>query len=401
MSCIKPCNILLPKEDIDLFAYSCVACDQFTSDAQYWEEVKKIAGDKPSAYNITFPEIYLSQNNSERIKQINKTMQLYMQTVFREKENTIMYIERTLASKKVRRGIVLACDLEAYDYSKDTHSLIRPTEGTIADRLPPRCEIRKNACLELPHIMLLINDAKKTIIEPLEHMEKTLEYSTSLMQNGGSIKGYSLSKKAQEHILDNVESVACTENGNTILLAVGDGNHSLATAKKCWEELKTTLSPQQAENHPARFALCEIVNLHDDSLVFEPIHRVLFNIDIPDFLNALKKIQGNGQECAVTFNGSTEKIGLTPSHSLAVGTVQNFLDDYINLHKNVRIDYVHEAERVVELAKQPNTLGILLEKIDKSDLFPSVCKNGALPRKTFSMGTGNEKRYYFEARKIK
>ena len=400
---VKPCDILIPAPGTDLYAYSVVACDQFTSDAAYWQKVEHIVGEKPSTLRMTFPEIYLKKDNRKRTEEINQAMSRYLASnLFREFPDAVFYVERTLSFGGVRRGIVLAADLEEYEYSPDSHSLIRATEGTIEDRLPPRVLIRKDAPIELPHIMLLIDDKKHELIAPLAEMEKMPVYQTELMLGGGSIKGWCLGEEAKAHVLRSLPLADCGTGENIIRFAVGDGNHSLATAKKCWEELKKTLTPQQQKDHPARYALCEIVNLHEESMLFEPIHRVLFQVDTADFLKALKGIEGNsGQTCMVLTDSSEQAVCLNPSHTLTVGTMQRFLDEYIQAHPGVRIDYVHEAEQVKKLAKEANTVGILLPAIQKETLFPAVQENGPLPRKTFSMGMGQDKRYYLEARKIR
>ncbi len=400
---VKPCDILIPTPGTDLYAYSVVACDQFTSDAAYWQKVEHIVGEKPSTLRMTFPEIYLKKDNRKRTEEINQAMSRYLASnLFREFPDAVFYVERTLSFGGVRRGIVLAADLEEYEYSPDSHSLIRATEGTIEDRLPPRVLIRKDAPIELPHIMLLIDDKKHEIIAPLAEMEKTPVYQTELMLGGGSIKGWCLGEEAKAHVLRSLPLADCGIGENIIRFAVGDGNHSLATAKKCWEELKKTLTPQQQKDYPARYALCEIVNLHEESMLFEPIHRVLFQVDTADFLKALKGIEGNsGQTCTVLTDCGAQAVCLKPSHTLTVGTLQRFLDEYLQAHPGVRIDYVHEAEQVKKLAKEANTVGILLPAIQKETLFPAVQENGPLPRKTFSMGMGQDKRYYLEARKIR
>lgn len=402
MTTVKATSILLPQEDADLFKYSCVACDQFTGDKEYWQQVDALSKDAFSTYNLTFPEIYLSQDNSERIKKINENMVSYLeQGLFREINDAVIYVERTLNSGKVRKGIVLACDLEEYDYKAGTKSLIRPTEGTIVDRLPPRVKIRENAPLELPHIMLLVNDEQKLLIEKLNKNNLTLLYETPLMQNGGSIKGWLVNKEEQNRIFETLLKTDCKNGDDTIRLAVGDGNHSLATAKKCWENLKQTLTDEEKLTHPARYALCEIVNLHDEALDFEPIHRVLYDINTDDFINVLNdNFDENGQKITVIFEENQKDFFLSPSHYLTVGTIQNIIDAYLS-EKNGVVDYIHEPEQVIKNAKNKNTVGILIPRIEKKDLFPAVLQNGALPRKTFSMGMGIDKRYYFEARKIK
>ncbi len=402
MVTLKKANILIPKNNIDLFKYACVACDQFTGDKEYWDKVDSLAKDAYSTYNITFPEIYLGKDNDARIKNINKTMNDYLEKdIFDEIENSIIYIERTLNDGKVRKGLVLACDLEAYEYKKGTKSLIRPTEGTIEDRLPPRVKIRENAPMELPHIMLLVDDAKNILIESIKAEDITLLYETPLMQSGGSIKGYKLSDKKADEIINNLPLVDCKNGDDIIRIAVGDGNHSLATAKKCWENIKPTLSEEEKLTHPARFALCEVVNLHSSALEFEPIHRILYNVDTDKFLSVLEANKDeNGQKVTVIIKDMVKDFYISPSHCLTVGTIQNIIDTYL-AENGGEVDYIHEPEQVEKNAQNDNAVGLLIPGLDKGDLFPAVLQNGALPRKTFSMGMGIDKRYYFEARKIK
>lgn len=393
-------DILVPK--CDLYKFCCVACDQFTGDAAYWHKAEEISKNSPAAINIVFPEIYLGKNNGARTENINKTMESYLKNgIFEEYRDSVFYIERTLNDGRIRKGIVAKIDLEEYDYSKDTRSAIRPTEGTIEDRLPPRVAIRENAALELPHIMLLINDKSQTVIEGLENKEKTLVYSSSLMLSGGSIKGYRLEKNVQDALLKTLNALETGREDNKIAFAVGDGNHSLATAKKCWEMIKPNLSAEKRENHHARFALCEIVNLHSPALDFEPIHRIVYNVNAKKLADEFeKKSSPGGQECTLLFGNEKKKISLLPSHYLTVGTVQNIIDAYIR-ENGGEVDYIHEPQQVEKNAQKENTVGILVDGLKKADLFDAVVSFGALPRKTFSMGMGIDKRYYLEARKIK
>ncbi len=402
MVTLTKANILIPKENIDLFKYACVACDQFTGDKEYWDKVDDLSKDAYSTYNLTFPEIYLGKDNDTRIKNINQTMADYLEKdIFKEIKDSIIYIERTLNNGKVRKGLVLACDLEAYEYKKGTKSLIRPTEGTIEDRLPPRVRIRENAPMELPHIMLLVDDVKNLLIESIKEEDITLLYETPLMQSGGSIKGYKLSNEKADEIISNLPLVDCKKDSDIIRVAVGDGNHSLATAKKCWENIKATLSEEEKLTHPARFALCEVVNLHSDALEFEPIHRILYNVDTDKFLSVLEANKDeNGQKITVIIKNSVKDFYILPSHCLTVGSIQNIIDKYLE-ENGGEVDYIHEPEQVEKNALADNAIGILIPGLDKGDLFPAVLENGALPRKTFSMGMGIDKRYYFEARKIK
>ena len=394
---VKPCNILIPKKDADLEKYACVACDQFTSDENYWNKVEQIVGSAPSTFRITFPEIYLSDDNSAITDKICKTMCEYLEKgFFRELTDSIIFVERIQANKKVRKGLVVAIDLEEYEYKKGSRPRVRATEGTIEDRLPPRVEIRKNAPLELPHIMILIDDKLDEVFSLVEKAGKQQEYSVKLMMDGGILTGYSLEKSAQDEVLKTLDAVTSRREIN---YAVGDGNHSLATAKKCWENLKQTLSDEQKQTHPARYALCEIVNLYDSALEFEPIHRVLFNVNEQELLDAFSKCE-SGHSFEFLSGGKQTTITIPATHELCVGSCQTVLDEFLLAHPEARIDYVHEADRVKELSEQAGVCGILLPAMEKTSLFDAVEKFGSLPRKTFSMGEGKDKRYYFEARKI-
>lgn len=397
---VTPCDILIPRGDLEKFA--CVACDQFTGDASYWQKVDELTKNVPSAYHVIFPEIFLGQDDEARTKRINETMETYVRdNVFQTIKNTVIYVERTLSSGVTRRGIVLAVDLEAYDFAPGTHSLVRPTEGTIADRLPPRVKIRENALLELPHIMILIDDPAQTVIEPLANAEKTLAYDTPLMLSGGSVRGWALSEKTIETVLSCLAGLGVGEKDNVIRFAVGDGNHSLATAKRCWEAKKQHLTKEEQATDPARYALCEIVNVHDPALVFEPIHRVMYHIDRDHLLAFLNEHTApDGQSVTLVADGKETAIRLQKTHPLAVGTLQNLLDDYV-LTVGGTVDYIHEPEQVFKNTTDPRSLGFLLPAMAKSDLFPAVLAGGVLPRKTFSMGMGIDKRYYLEARIIK
>lgn len=399
-----PCDILLPK-DADMEKWSCVACDQYTSEPEYWEKAKEIAGDAKSCLNMIFPEVYLGDNDNERIKNINKTMEEYLSSgTFNVIENSFIYVERTVGSGKVRHGIVGAVDLDAYDFNKGSKSLIRATEGTVLERIPPRVKIRQDACLELPHIMLLIDDFNKNVIEPINKSDLEKLYDFDLMQNSGHIEGYKL--PGDERLKNALESLFDGSDA-PFVYAVGDGNHSLATAKTCWENIKKNLSDAEKENHPARFALVELVNIHDESLEFEPIHRVVFDCNPIDVMDELKKYyktnqDGKGQKITYCYGDENRTIYVENStQELTVGTLQVFLDEYKKSYTDIEIDYIHGEDVVADLSKNDNTIGFILEAMEKSDLFKGVKSNGALPRKTFSMGEAFEKRFYIECRKIK
>ncbi len=400
MNTFKKANILIPK-DIDFSKWSVVACDQYTSQPEYWNEVKDFVADSPSSLNIVFPEAFLAEGDG-RIAKINATMDEYLSgDIFEECLDSMVYVERTMANGKTRKGIIGAIDLEEYDFSVGSKSKIRATEGTVLERIPPRVKIRENAPLELPHVMLLIDDKEKTVIEQVEKGE--LIYDFDLMQNSGHLKGYLLSDFEAERVLAALSVLDENADGN-LLFAVGDGNHSLATAKTCWENLKPTLSAEEQENHPARFCLVEIENIHDEALEFEPIHRVVFDIDPEKLLTDFKayypetaETDNGGQHIEYTYKGKHGDLYVKNSPSaLCVGTLQKFLDV-----KGYSVDYIHGADVTEKLANAENTIGFLLPAMEKSDLFRGVIADGALPRKTFSMGEAEDKRFYFEAKKIK
>ncbi len=400
MKTFKKADILIPK-DIDNTNWSVVACDQYTSQPEYWEKAAEIVGDCPSTLNLVFPEACLSQGDS-RIEKINRTMAEYLEGgIFEELLDSMIYVERTDSCGKVRRGIVGSIDLEDYDFSVGSKSKIRATEGTVLSRIPPRVKIRENAPLELPHVMLLIDDENKTVIEQVEKGE--LIYDFDLMQESGHLAGYLLSDFEAERILAALSELDENAAGN-LLFAVGDGNHSLATAKTCWENLKKTLSPDEQENHPARFCLVEIENIHDAALEFEPIHRVVFGqepekllADLKEYYPETSEEDNNGHHIVYTYGDKTGDLYIKNSGSaLCVGTLQKFLDE-----KGYEVDYIHGADVTKRLAKEENVIGFLLPAMEKSDLFRAVIADGALPRKTFSMGEAADKRFYFEAKKIK
>lgn len=418
MSVFKKANILIPK-NIDMKKWTVIACDQYTSLREYWKEVSGIVGDEPTTLNLIVPEVYLEEEDiADRIEEVNIKMEEYLNSeLFDTVEDALIYVERTQANGRVRKGIVGMVDLECYSYELGSQSPIRATEGTILERIPPRVMVRENASLELPHVMLLIDDEKNEIIDRLGDLVKDdqIVYDFDLMQNGGHIKGYRLADEQMSLIFEGLSLLSNKEMFNkkyavhgkeTLLFAVGDGNHSLATAKTCYENLKKKLSKDEYENHPSRYALVEVVNLHDKALEFEPIHRVLFGVDPIDVINELKKyyeitLDGNGQKIEYMYKGKEGSFVIkNPKSNLAVGSLQMFLDEY--LKKRVgKIDYIHEEDVVRKLAGQDGNIGFLLPAMGKNDLFKTVILDGSLPRKTFSMGHSDDKRFYLEARKIK
>lgn len=415
--CFKRADILLPDFSVtDAYKWSVVACDQFTSEPEYWEKAENTVGDAPSALNVILPEVYLSES-SERIPKINGTMKKYLKDVLVCHKDSAIFVERTQSDGSVRRGIVLAVDLEGYDYRKGAHSLIRATEATVVDRIPPRVAIRRGAEIELPHVMLLIDDPEGTVIEPLvTECDGDSAYNTDLMLGGGHIRGRFLSDKNYERLENALQALITPEQMQArygvrtlapLLFAVGDGNHSLASAKAAYEEIKEKLGVQSAMTHPSRYALVEIVNIHDDALKFEPIYRVMFGVEPDDVISELKKyvseLDGNAEPQVTSYIYGNTELSLQiphPVRQLTVGTLQDFIDGYISTHKGVEVDYIHGEDSVRTLASRENAIGFMFSGMSKSELFRTVIFDGALPRKTFSMGHAEDKRYYLEARKI-
>lgn len=396
-------TILLPKKNIDLKKWAVVACDQFTSEPEYWEDVDRLTKNVPSTYHIILPEVYLeSPDKQQRIDSINKEMQSYLDQGIIEASCTgFMFVQRKLQNGGTRTGLMVALDLEAYDYKPGSKNMIRATEKTVIERIPPRVQIRVNAPIEVPHIMVLFDDPENKVLGPLSVRYKNNNippfYVTELMKDGGSVKGYAITDDLD--ILSIAEKLVDIKKEDGFLFAVGDGNHSLATAKQCWENLKSNLSSTELENHPARYTLVEINNIYDEGLIFEPIHRVMFNIDREDLMTY---ITGNGPTIKVVYGEVSREIQIKEKNShLPVGVLQLILDEYLALHPEARIDYIHGEQSLRKLSTPQDSLGFLLSSMNKNDLFQTVEMDGALPRKTFSMGEAEEKRYYMECRKIK
>lgn len=491
-NCFNPANILLPNDGIDMEKWSVIACDQFTSQADYWDAVGKYVSDAPSTLNVVFPEIYLgtttkqendsnspmngvkndketggktkyaSMTDTDRIKYINTTMDTYLAdgTLKQAVTDGYVLVERTTESG-VRLGIVGLIDLDDYDFDPKKKTLIRATEGTVISRIPPRVKIREHAAIELPHVMLLVDDpvdgqngefcqnesqenavnieaVKHGIIESVYAIRDSLRklYDTDLMQGGGHIRGYAIEGDAAKQVTEAFSAKQQSCGG--FLFAVGDGNHSLATAKTCWENIKKSgkFTEEQLKTHPARYALVEICNLHSEALEFKPIHRLLTNVDVKDMMSffeaEIKKqglesaegdeivfeyVESGNDDSVKTANGNkvvsenndgtctasikTYGINITNrGDRLPVEILQGILDKYLEIHDKVSIDYIHGDEALHGLVKETKGCGIFLQSIDKSTLFPAINAGGVLPRKTFSIGEANEKRYYMECHKI-
>ena len=416
-----PADILLPQVS-EMEKWPVVACDQFTSQPEYWENAEKIVGDAPSALRLVLPEAYLnSAEVNSRIAAINASMERYLADgVFKTLPDSLIYLERTQSDDRVRHGLIGCIDLEQYDFAPGSGALIRATEGTVLERIPPRVRVREHAPLELPHVMLLIDDPNGTVIEPLAGETGRMEtlYDTELMLGGGHVKGWRLTDEQMSRAAAALNALKSPEvmaekygmvGAAPLLFAVGDGNHSLATAKACYEKLKKETPEAQWASLPARYALVEVVNLHDDALTFEPIHRVLFHVDGQDLWAAFRAFYpaahtgvGMGHTVEVCGQGLDGAWTVpAPSAQLAVGTLQAFLDDYCKRRPEVEIDYIHGDDVARKLGSQPGNLGFLLPPMGKDQLFRTVMTDGVLPRKTFSMGEAQDKRYYLEARKIR
>lgn len=432
-------DILLPKDGIDLSKWAVIACDQFTSEPEYWQKVSRFVGAAPSTLNLIYPEVYLGDENPEaRISSIREYMRRYLeQDLFRQDEGFV-YVERR-TGRHIRKGLMVCLDLERYDFHKGASSLIRATEGTILERIPPRIRIREGAPLEVPHIMVLVDDPENTVIGPVTQNKQRIQklYDFELMMESGHLSGYRVTdRRLEESIIQSLHALAqpdaftqkygLSPETPVLLFAMGDGNHSLATAKTIWDKTKEDAADKDAiYESPLRYALVELVNLHDEALVFEPIHRVLFQLAerrnilsemeafYPQRFRFVESSGENEMKASIDSQpGTMHKIGVVtasgfgvievsdPDSNLPVGSLQNFLDGFLKDGGAGGIDYIHGTETLVQLGKKTGSIGFYLPAMDKQDLFKTVILDGALPRKTFSMGEAWEKRFYMEARKL-
>ena len=419
--CCTPADILLPpRQTIESGRWASIACDQFTSEPDYWEQAEAFVADAPSTLKLMLPEIYLSQT-SERLPAIHEAMRHALEEQLVLHKECMIAVERTQSDGAIRRGLVAQIDLEHYDYTKGASSLIRATEGTVLERIPPRVAVRRDAPIEMPHVMLLIDDPDKTVLEPLftpaEQQKRECAYDCDLMLGGGHIRGSFLTGEQIKAVTGALEALILPEQiasryGNdtlpALLFAVGDGNHSLASAKAAYEEVKAAIGADKAAVHPARYALVEIVNLHDDALRFEPIYRVVFGANVNHLLEQLREyagaLQGAGAPQTVRCVGTFAPCDVAfehPTQQLTVGTLQTFLDQYVTSNPGVTVDYIHGEDSLRALANRDGAIGFLFDGMEKTQLFRTVMFDGALPRKTFSMGHARDKRYYMECRKIK
>ncbi len=403
----SPADFLLPpyaKNDSDWTKWAVIACDQFTSEPAYWQKAESIAENVPSALHLVLPEAYLeTETEKEKKSRIAREMETVQSGFLTEYKDSLLYLERTLPDGRVRRGIVGRIDLTKYDYAKGSAPAVRATEATVLERIPPRVAIRSASPLELPHVMLLMNDTEGLMSSVAAGRDAyTCLYDFDLMLDGGHAKGYRIHGEALCAVLKKLAAYE-SARGDGLVYAVGDGNHSLAAAKAHYENIKAK-EGSAAGDHPARYALVELTALEDEALDFEPIYRVVTGCDPDDFTDALSKItaEGAGAQTVRVVTGSSDKTVFftAPTHALTVGTLQDFIDGYVESHPGVKCDYIHDEASLLTLAARPGSVGFLFDGMAKEELFPYVLNHGTLPRKTFSMGEARSKRYYLEARKI-
>ena len=410
-------EILLPAAGVDLSRWAVVACDQYTSQPEYWNAVDRGVGDSPSALRLVLPEVYLEAPDVEaRIAAIQARMREYLaRGVFAKPLRGFVAVERSTPHVAARRGLMVALDLERYDWRPGARALVRATEATVPERLPPRLRVREGAALELPHVLVLIDDPEETVIGPVceAAARASALYDFELMNGAGRIRGFAVSEPARiEGVARALAALAepalqaakyGASDGDPFLYASGDGNHSLAAAKLFWDRRKVALGAAQRERDPARFALVELVNVHDPGLRFEPIHRIVFDVDPDALLADLDRIPAAGPKHALPWLASTRSgVATLPAadEPLAVAALQGFLDDWLARHPEARIDYIHGDEAPARLAAEPRRIGFRLPAFEKSALFPTVARRGVLPRKAFSLGEAEEKRFYLEARRL-
>lgn len=425
LPCFVAADILLPAAGTPLDPWACIAVDQFTSQPEYWQRAEELAQGKPSTLHIVLPEAYLGTPQEDaRLESIRHTMEAYRAEVLTRQVHGYVYVERTQMDGSIRQGLVGAVDLEAYDYAPGTQPAIRPSESTVVERIPPRLKVRRGALLETPHVMMLADDPGKTLIEPigLQKDKLPLLYDGELMLGGGHLRGWAVEDPSAIAQIDAALAALAdpaafarrwpAAAGQTpMVLAVGDGNHSLATAKAYWEELKPTLTEEERLHHPARWCLAEVCNVHSPAIEIEPIHRVVFGVSARELYEALDRwdqAQGHhtepsSQRCKLADRQGEIEVALqNPPAPLTVGSVEAFLEEWLPQHPQAHVDYIHGASTALALAARPGTptTAILLPDFAKADLFRGVVLGGVLPRKTFSMGHAEEKRYYNECRVI-
>ena len=401
---IRVPHILLPKKGTDMTAYAVIACDQFTSQKKYWDDLKKAIGEKPSTFHMIFPEAYLECcDNVAYVNKINSNIKNYLDKgILEDIGPCFVLVERTTDYHTRRLGLILAIDLEDYSYQRGIKCSIKASEATIVERIPPRLKIRHDAPIELPHTLLLFDDPQKTIVEPLYEKRSSLPllYDFDLNQNGGHLRGYKITDT--QAVIDSFERLYI-KNNNGLNFIVGDGNHSLATAKAYWEEIKPSLTAEEKDHHPARFALVEVNNVYDQGINFEPIHRILYNVD-PNFEKKLSSVcDGPCCECYIFDQINGKKTIKTPANvAKTYKIIQSFIDEYLKDNPQTSVDYIHDECSLINIANEhKNSVAINMPALGKSDIFAFVSQDAVLPRKSFSMGHASEKRYYLEAKSIR
>jgi hypothetical protein len=390
----QPADILLPNA-CDMTKWSVVACDQFSSEPEYWERVKREVGGAPSSLAMILPEAYLGRGADESGETAARAMADYLRRgIFEKIENSFIYVERALSDGKTRRGLVGAVDLEAYDYSPDTAAPIRASERTVAERLPARAAVRRRAALELPHTMALIDDAARSVIEPFARETDAMQrlYDFELMEGGGHIRGWRVTGRGAARVTAAFERLRASPR-----VVIGDGNHSLAAAKSHWDSIKSG-SGGGAAAHPARYALVELNNVYDPAVTFEAIHRVVFDVDARQFIAGLEKAVGGGGAYKIRWRAAGET-GEISARAACIGDLIEAVQTYID-GTGVRADYIHGADSAIALSGAPGAAAVLLPAMDKSDIFGTVAARGLFPRKSFSIGEARDKRYYLECRRI-
>lgn len=395
MSVVVTPKILLPIESINKEKWAVIACDQFTSEPEYWDKLKSYVDNVPSTYHLILPEAYLDSEMKHKISRVNDNMDLYLKNSLFEEHEGFVLVERQTPFVERRLGLVLAIDLNEYQYEPGKKGKIAATEKTVPERIPPRVLIREKAPIELPHVLVILDDQGKDIISKLYKNRKNYKklYDFKLNMNGGYIRGYEI--KDTQPIIDEIEKLP-----NDLNLIVGDGNHSLASAKVCWENIKKHLSEEEKKEHPARYALVELISLYDEGLTFEPIHRVLFNVDLSLIRVLENRLSGNGN-LEVYYNDQTITIDVPENPFIAIKEIQEILDEYLEKNKFAEIDFVHGIDSLRKIVKNNHDcVGITMPALEREKLLPYIRENGVLPRKSFSLGEAEEKRYYLEGKKI-
>jgi uncharacterized protein (DUF1015 family) len=395
MSVVVTPKILLPIESINKEKWAVIACDQFTSEPEYWDKLKSYVDNVPSTYHLILPEAYLDSEMKHKISKVNDNMDLYLKNSLFEEHEGFVLVERQTPFVEKRIGLVLAIDLDEYEYEPGKKGKIAATEKTVPERIPPRVLIREKAPIELPHVLVLLDDQGKDIITKLYKNRKNYKklYDFKLNMNGGYIRGYEI--KDTQPIIDQIEKLP-----NDLNLIVGDGNHSLASAKVCWENIKKNLSEEAKLIHPARYALVELISLYDEGLTFEPIHRVLFNVDLSLIRILEHRLNGSGN-LDVYYNDQTISINVPENPFIAIKEIQEILDEYLEKNKFAEIDFVHGIDSLKKIVKNNHDcVGITMPALERDKLLPYIRENGVLPRKSFSLGDAEEKRYYLEGKKI-